>query len=288
MTGLGCRMDDMSRAQGGEAIKDGAAVPDVEFVVLKLRVLSLEALLIPTGVPLRPEEVGAHVVVHSMDLPAEFTKIGHNFRANESRGSGNKEFHEWLDRDGALPNRRFRQHIAALVDEWPSLRDMHMGRVLPVGVVDEEKAAGLELGQGGAGADGAVPAIDDDEVERRIRNTDNGRGIGRQWIVIKCVGLGVWVFERDVAEIDVGEASLLDLVRYALKPGMIGLDASERRNAAPEPEGAAATTPLEPSHVRLEICPKPPNGSRGEPGVVGVELLIDPVFETTGDVEGAE
>jgi hypothetical protein len=37
--------------------------------------------------------------------------------------------------------------------------------VLPIGVVDEEDATGFELGQCRTCADGAIPAIDDHEIE---------------------------------------------------------------------------------------------------------------------------
>jgi hypothetical protein len=51
------------------------------------------------------------------------------------------------------------------MNERPVFGHMHMGRVLPIGVVDEEDAAGFELGQCRTRADGAIPAIDDHEIE---------------------------------------------------------------------------------------------------------------------------
>lgn len=50
-----------------------------------------EPLLIPSGVPLRAEEVGAHVVIHAVNLPAQLTKIPDNFETNESGGTCDEE-----------------------------------------------------------------------------------------------------------------------------------------------------------------------------------------------------
>ena len=44
---------------------------------------------------------------------------------------------------GLLPDRSAGEDVAALVDEGPVGGDVDVGRMLPVGVVDEEEAAGF-------------------------------------------------------------------------------------------------------------------------------------------------
>lgn len=91
VTGLGRGMDNHVRLQGFEASENRFAVSDVEFMMMETRELRLETLLVPTGVALRAEEIGAHVVVHSVDLPAKLAEILNDFRADEAGGSGDEE-----------------------------------------------------------------------------------------------------------------------------------------------------------------------------------------------------
>ena len=65
------------------------------------------------------------------------------------------------------------------MDEGPVGGDVDVGRMLPVGVVDEEEAAWFQFVESCLGADGTVPAIDDDEVEAGIGEAEDGGGIGR-------------------------------------------------------------------------------------------------------------
>ena len=52
-----------------------------------------QTTLVPSGVSARPEEIGAHVVVHAMHLPTELAEVGDHFRADESGGTGDEEGH---------------------------------------------------------------------------------------------------------------------------------------------------------------------------------------------------
>jgi hypothetical protein len=53
-----------------------------------------EALLVPTRVAAGTEKIGAHVVVHAMDLPAKLGKIGDDFGTDEAGGTGDEELHK--------------------------------------------------------------------------------------------------------------------------------------------------------------------------------------------------
>ena len=158
------------------------------------------------------------------------------------------------------PDRGAGEDVAALVDEGPVGGDVDVGRMLPVGVVDEEEAAGFQFGECGLGADGTVPAIDDDKVEAGIGEAEDGGGIGRQRVVLIRVSLGLGVVERDEPEIDVLESGCGDFLLNLGEPGGIALDADEVGEATGEPEGAAAAAPLEPSHLGSEVLIEPGNG----------------------------
>lgn len=90
--------------------------------------------------------------------------------------------------------------------ERPVLGNMDMRRVLPLGVVDEQQAAGLELGQRRPRADRTIPAIDDQLIERGIRQGLNGRGIGRKHRVVKGIGFRVRMLQRHKPEIHLLES----------------------------------------------------------------------------------
>jgi len=51
-------------------------------------------VLIPAGIPFFTEEIGAHVVINAVNLPAEAVKVGHHFRADEAARTGDKQFFE--------------------------------------------------------------------------------------------------------------------------------------------------------------------------------------------------
>jgi len=72
MAGLGGCVDDGVWTDLGDELENSLAVADIQFVVDKALQLSLEALLVPTGIPLRAEENGALVVINSVNLVAEF------------------------------------------------------------------------------------------------------------------------------------------------------------------------------------------------------------------------
>ncbi len=93
MARLGCSVDDELRFQRLDAFEDCFPISDVEFVMVEARMGTFQPLLIPSRVTLRAEKVGPHVVVDSVDLPAESGKISNDFRADETGRTGNEEFH---------------------------------------------------------------------------------------------------------------------------------------------------------------------------------------------------
>lgn len=180
------------------------------------------------------------------------------------------------------------QHIAAAVEQRPILGDMHMRRVFPIGVVDEQQAAGLEFRQRGAGADGAIPAVHHHEVERSVREIEDGGGIGRQRRVFERVGFGFAMVERHMAEFHIGNAAFLKLTADLMKPGGIAFDAGEVRQSSGKPQGTATAAPLEAAHVGPQVFLKPAAGTRCQPRVVRMTFFIPPVLETSREVERAE
>ena len=189
---------------------------------------------------------------------------------------------------GLSPDRGAGEDVAALVDEGPVGGDVDVGRMLPVGVVDELEAAGFQFGESCLGADGAVPAIDHNKVEAGIGETKDGGGIGRQRVVLIGVCLGLGVVEGDESEFDMLESGCGDFFLNLGEPGGIALNADEVGEATGEPEGAAAAAPLEPAHLGSEVLIKPGNGIGREPRVIGVPVLIPPVLEATPEVSGAQ
>jgi hypothetical protein len=57
---------------------DSAAVANVHFMMSEVPACLLKAMLIPSGVASRPEEVGPHVVVHADDVPTEIIEVAHD------------------------------------------------------------------------------------------------------------------------------------------------------------------------------------------------------------------
>jgi hypothetical protein len=66
-----------------KALQNGPAIPDIHLMMMEVLVHRLQPLLVPAGVTLGTEKVGAHVVVNSMHLPTEFAEIVDHFRADE-------------------------------------------------------------------------------------------------------------------------------------------------------------------------------------------------------------
>ena len=66
---------------------DRSAVANIQFVVMEVRMGGHEPALIPARVALGAEEVGAHVVVDAVDLPAELAEIVDDLRADKTRGT---------------------------------------------------------------------------------------------------------------------------------------------------------------------------------------------------------
>ncbi len=89
--GLGRGVDDDRRLDGLDQRQDAGAVADVELVVDEARQLLREALLVPAGVTLRPEEDRPLVVVHAVDGVAQGGEINADFRADEARGTGDED-----------------------------------------------------------------------------------------------------------------------------------------------------------------------------------------------------
>ena len=83
-------MDDDGGFEGFNKLEHAGAITDVQFVVRKVRERLLEPLLVPAGVALRTEEDFALVVVHAMHYEVALMEISADFRANESRRSGDQ------------------------------------------------------------------------------------------------------------------------------------------------------------------------------------------------------
>lgn len=189
---------------------------------------------------------------------------------------------------GSPPDARLGQHVPAAMHQRPIGGDVEVGWIVPIGVVDEEDAAGFEFGKRGAGTDGPIPAIDDDEIERGIILGKNGGGIARQRSVIAAVGVCFGVVERDVAEIDVVNACLREALRDGGEPGGIAFNADESAKASSKPEGAATAAPLPSTHVWTQMLLQPGDRAGGEPGMIGMAFLIKPVLQTACEIEGTE
>jgi hypothetical protein len=76
---LGRSMDYGVGADFLEQVRNPFSVPDVQFMVLETMHCLLEAGLVPSGIALLPEEYGALVVVHSVDVVTLSGKVGANF-----------------------------------------------------------------------------------------------------------------------------------------------------------------------------------------------------------------
>src|ERR1017187_7953534 len=85
VAGLCCGVDDGIRAESLQQGANTGPVADVQFVVNERRQGLLQPLLVPTGVALRSEKHRALIIVHAVDLPAEFApKMHADFGANQA------------------------------------------------------------------------------------------------------------------------------------------------------------------------------------------------------------
>ena len=81
---LSSRVHNDRRPQPPDEIKDALPVPHVEFMVLEARKLPLEAALIPSRIPLGPEEHRALVVVNAVNSVAYAREIGANLAPDQT------------------------------------------------------------------------------------------------------------------------------------------------------------------------------------------------------------
>ncbi len=78
--GLGGGVDDGIGLEGFQQFKHAGTIPDVEFMVSERFPKGFgEPALVPSGIALWAEEDGSLVVIHAMDVPAEFGKVNANF-----------------------------------------------------------------------------------------------------------------------------------------------------------------------------------------------------------------
>ena len=116
---------------------------------------------------------------------------------------------------------------------------------------------------------------------------DGGR-IGRKLRVVEGIGVRLRVFERDMTQIHIREASLLRHAGDLLVPSGIALNAGEVSAALRKPEGAASTAPLKAAHIRTKILLQPCNSIRCKPGMARVAFFIEPVLNASHNIERAE
>ena len=93
VAGLGRGMDHELVAALGEQVLDRLPVTDVDRVVRVVTAPCLEPLPVPRGVALGAEEVGAHVVVDSVDREAQTIEELDRLRADQARAAGHEHLH---------------------------------------------------------------------------------------------------------------------------------------------------------------------------------------------------
>src|SRR5439155_26215826 len=84
-------VDDEVGLDVAEKSGDAGAVADIELRVREAFRDRLKPPQVPGGVALRPEEVGAHVVVDADDLPSARIEITHGFGADQSARAGDED-----------------------------------------------------------------------------------------------------------------------------------------------------------------------------------------------------
>ncbi len=82
MTRLGRGVDDRIGPHLLDQPQYARAVANIEFVVRELLAGALQPLLVPARIALGAEEIGTHVVVHSMHVPAQCVEMLGHFRAD--------------------------------------------------------------------------------------------------------------------------------------------------------------------------------------------------------------
>src|SRR6266480_944305 len=86
-------------AQIFQAAEYGAAVANVQFVVSEGEACRFEPALVPPCVALRPEEVGAHVVIDPVDFPTEGVKVRYDLGTDQPGRPGDEHSHGTGARD---------------------------------------------------------------------------------------------------------------------------------------------------------------------------------------------
>jgi len=82
MTRLCRRVNEQRRSKLLEQRNHSNAVTYIELVVMKSLVERHKPALIPSRVALRTEEIGAHIVIDPVDVPAKTTEIVNHFRTD--------------------------------------------------------------------------------------------------------------------------------------------------------------------------------------------------------------
>ena len=76
------------------SLQHAGAVADVQLVVREAGVqVALQPPLVPAGIAAGAEEIGPHVVVHAVDVPAQGVEMRDHLRADQSAGTGHQESH---------------------------------------------------------------------------------------------------------------------------------------------------------------------------------------------------
>ena len=82
------RVHDKARPQFLHQLAEAGAVADIQFVVVKVGHGSLQPLLVPARVGLRPEENRSLVVIQPMDLEPPCREKNTNLRTDQPIGTG--------------------------------------------------------------------------------------------------------------------------------------------------------------------------------------------------------
>jgi hypothetical protein len=91
--GLGRAVDDQVGVNLLEDFRHGPPVPDVQRAMLETAAGLTQVPQGPGGVPLRPEEVGPHVIVNPVDPRAAMIEITDGLRSYQSTATCYHDFH---------------------------------------------------------------------------------------------------------------------------------------------------------------------------------------------------
>jgi hypothetical protein len=95
VAGLSGGVDDGGGFEFFDECEDRRAIPYIELVMTEGGEGLSEAMLVPAGVAAWAKEVGALVIVDSMDFFATGGKEGNHFRSNQARRAGYEELHAY-------------------------------------------------------------------------------------------------------------------------------------------------------------------------------------------------